>query len=650
MDSILEELISEYGTSVDKLIDKEKEFNYSAHDYLDFLNNILDSYNFIDDFSCLLDIFPIVSYLLCTTEVRKRDKTEMAELLKDIRNKIQTLILQKPGYISKENSNFVLLKELIDNTESLMVANFYDVINRYQGNSLKLIEYLLFKLKDYQLIEDVLKNYPYMIRLTDKDGITLIEKVINNYINEVYFYTDNKELNTNFNLIYYDKIITLFLGHEKLEFSFKARKDAVSSINYCRKNINEEEYNSQTKRKFIFWLNHLEEKLENKNHVVTLKEVSYMHDISLSFDEGILSEARRLNSEIKKSKYPNRKIIDDEYIITIDGEDANELDDALSIEKLENGYYKLGIHIADPVGLLPKNSIIMDGAYERGTSIYLPNNTIFMFPSILSKDKMNLLENKYRLATSYYLYVNSEGIVENYEFFETVIKVTKNATYQDVNDSLQLGSDVDEKYFTTICLLSEIANKLNRNFQIDKVYELLNRTNSNPTNTNIIDKTNASKIVEICMMIVNYIIPYHMNKYNLPCIYRIHTVDDEYKNKIASIATGISKEDAKTSESLIKYLNSIYPKSIYSTEAKGHFGLGIPYYSHSTAPLRRYIDNAMKLYVLDPFYFHPVSDKEAYIIQDKQKEICTHINEKNIVVDSFMESYSKEKAKILTKN
>ena len=649
MESILEELLNESHTNIDILVDKEKELNYSAYEYLEFFNNTLNNYNFNDDFSYLLDVFPIVSYLLCTSEIRKRDKAKMAEILKDIRNKIQILILQKPGDINKENPNFLLLKNLIDNTESLIVANFYDVINQYQGNSLQLIEYLLFDLKDYQLMEDVLKNYPYMIRLTDKNGITLIEKIIKKYIEEVYKYTSDKELTTNFSLIYYDKIITLFLEHEKLEFNFKNRKDAISNINYCRKNINLDEYNNQTKRKFFFWLNHLEEKLENKNHSITLKEISYMHDINLSFDEGILSEARRLNLEVKKSKYPNRMIIENEYIVTIDGEDANELDDALSIEKIEDGYYKLGIHIADPSGLLPKNSIIMDGAYEKGTSIYLPNNTVFMFPSILSKDKMNLLENKYRLATSYYLYINSNGIVENYEFYETVIKVNKNLTYNEVNNLLSHDNNDKDNCFNTLCLLSEIANKINLNFKIDEVYKLLNRTNNNSTNTNITEITNASKIVEMCMMIVNYIIPYHMNKNNLPCIYRIHTIDDEYKNKIASVMNGITKEE-KNSESLIKYLNSIYPKSMYSTEAKGHFGLGLPYYSHSTAPLRRYIDNAMKLYVLDPFYFHNVTDKEAYLIEQKQKEICTHINEKNIIIDSFLESYSKEKTKTLTKN
>jgi len=649
MDSILDELESECNMNIDRLIDGEKQFNYNPFEYLEFLDNSLSNYNFYDDFSYLLNIFPIVSYLMCSTEIRKRDKQSMAELLKIIREKIQTLILQKPGNIEKENNNFLLLKKLINDTESLMIASFYDFINKYQGNSLKLMEYLLFEFKDYQLVEDVLRNYPYMIRLRDENGNSLMQKVISNYINEVYLYTSDRELTTNFSLVYYDKIIDLFLKHEKLEFSFKERKDAISGINYCRKNINLDDYNQLTKRKFIFWINHLEEKLKNESHVVTFKEICYMHDIKIKFDEGILSEARRLNQEIKISKYPNRKLIDNEYIITIDGEDANELDDGLSIEKLENGYYKLGIHIADPTGLLPRDSIILDGAYERGSSIYLSNNTIFMYPELLSKDKMNLLESKYRLATTYYLYINNEGVVENYEFFETIIKVTKNSTYTEVNEILSTGICSDEKYLNTINLLSEIANKINKNFKIDEVYELVNRTTSNATNTNITEKTGASKIVEVCMMIVNYIVPYHMGKQNLPCIYRIHTLDMEYKKKVESITSNIRLEDEKNTERLIRYLNSIYPKSKYSVEPKEHFGLGLPCYSHTTAPLRRYIDNAMKLYVLDPFYFYHVTDKQAYDIEKNLKLICNQINEKNIIADSFMESYVKQKVKVLTK-
>ncbi len=649
MNSILEEINGLDPLSLDSVIESGKCFCYQPYDYLNFLKQSLENYNFEDDFNYLLTIFPIVSSLLCTTQVTKSEKQNMADLLKEIREKIQVLILQKPGYISKDNSNFSLLKDLINNTESLMIASFYDFTNYYQGNSLELMRYLLFELKDYNLVEDVLTNYPYMIRVRDQEGKSLLEEIISNYIEEIYLYTDHKELSTNFNLIYYEKVILLFLNHPKLEFSFKERKNAVSHIHYCRKNMIENQYNNLIKRKFTFWLNHLEEKLENKNHNTTFNEICYMHDIKAKFDEGILSEARRVNHEIKKNQYPNRKIIEDEYILTIDGDNASELDDALSIEKLEDGYYKLGIHIADPIGFLPENSIILDGAYERGSSIYLPNGTIFMFPDILAKDKMNLLQDKYRLATSYYLYINGLGIIENYEFMETVIKVSQNTTYAKVNETLQTGNNDDTRYLNTVLTLAEVTSKLSKNFKIDKIYSLVNRTVSNSTSTNIIEHSSSSKIVETCMMMANYIVPYHMNKNHLPCINRIHVVDQEYISKISSISSDIYSSNHTNLESVTRYLKSICPKGKYSIEAKGHFGLGLPHYSHVTSPLRRYSDVAMKLYVLNPFYFHLVSDREAYQMEERIPEVCKYINEKNIVIDSFVESYQKEKIKMLTK-
>ncbi len=643
MKSIFEYL----NKDIKNIIDSGDIFNYQPYDYLKYLNTILDKYNFSEDFNYLLNIFPIVSYLLYTPRITKKDKREMIELLKEIREKIQILILRKPGNIQKDNPNFTLLKNIINNIESLMIINFYDFIN-YNGSSIELMEYLLFELRDYELITEILNQYPYMIRLRNGD-VSLFQKVLSNYIKEIYEYTKDKELGTNFNLIYYDKITTLFLLHPKLEFSFKEKMDAISHINYCRKSMNPDGFNQTTKRKFVFWLNHLEEKLNGNVGENTIEEICYMYDIKMGFDESILSEAKRLNHEIKPTRYHNRTVIDNEYIITIDGNNAQELDDGLSIQKMEDNCYKLGVHIADPTGLIQENSIILDEAFDRSSSIYL-KEPLHMFPPVLAKDKMNLLANKYRLATSYYLYIDSTGEIINYEILETVIKVSKNTTYDDVNRVISSGTDNDLNYFNTVILLKEITDKLKGNFKIDKTYALINRTTSNPTNTNITENTSATKIVEICMMMVNHIVPYHMYKNNLPCIYRIHTIDSQYLERLSSISKAITSCNNKRDlENMINYLKATYPKSKYSTEAKEHFGLGIKPYTHLTAPLRRYLDNAMKLYVLDPFYFNHVSDSEAYLIEEKQKRIIEHINEQNIIIDSFMDSYSKLRVKLLTK-
>ena len=638
--------------TIDKILFNLEEgilFKHKSKEYINYLERVLDNYNFKDDFSHLLYIYSIVPQSLCYTVINKKEKNEMLESLKRIREKIQILILQKPGNILKDNENFLLLKKLIDSTESLIIAQFYDLIDKYKGNTFELINYLLFELKEYNLVETIFNQYPYMVRLKNKDNVSLFEMVISNYLEEAKVYTENKELSNNYNLIYYDRVMELFLESDKLELSFKKRKDLLSHINYCRKNIKNDDYNNLTKRKLIYWFNHLEEKLEKDKHSITFEEMCYMYDIKDGFDEGILSEARRLNKEIVSSRYPNRTIINDEYIITIDGEDANELDDGVSVKKLDNGLYKLGIHIADPVGFLPNDSIILDGAYDRNTSIYMPQHTVFMFPEILSKDKMNLLENKQRLALSIYLYVNSEGKIEDYEFLETIISVNKNTTYNYINNILNIGNCRDKRLFKTSVLLNEVTEKLKNNFRIDDAYALVNRTESNPSNTNIITYTASTKIVETCMVMANYIVAYHMNKNNLPCINRIHKIDCDYLKKLSAIESNLHSSSDKEAENAIRYLKAIYPKAKYSVTTSGHYGLGLSYYSHVTSPLRRFSDVAMKKYVLEPFYFHEVSNKKAYETEEKLKEICRYMNERNIIVDTFMSELKKEKAKILTK-
>jgi len=164
-------------------------FKYKLKEYIEYLEVTLDKYNFKDDFHHLLYIFTIVPQVLCYTHISKNDKKLMFEALKRIREKIQILILQKPGNILKDNENFLLLKKLIDNTESLMIADFYDLTDKYKGNSLELINYLLFEVKEYTLIECIFNQYPYMVRLKTEDDVSLFELVI-----DVIFISTNIEI------------------------------------------------------------------------------------------------------------------------------------------------------------------------------------------------------------------------------------------------------------------------------------------------------------------------------------------------------------------------------------------------------------------------------------------------------------------------
>lgn len=624
--------------------EKNITFQYPIEIYVNYLEKHIDSYNFVDDFSECFYLFEIISYMMKTVEINQESKRGIYEKLKTIREKVRSLISQKPKEVDKNHPNLLLLKRIINQIEGLIVAGFYDLMDYYQGNGFQLLEYLLFEVKNYNLIVNIFKQYPYMIRFMNNSGEKLIKKVIERYIDEIYFYTSNKELKVNSHVVYYDKILTLFLNHEKLQFDIQERENIIHQIQECRKQIKSEDYNDLTKRKFIFWLNHLEEKLQYQNHEVTFKEVCYMHDIKTTFDQGILSEVRRLETDITFDKYPNRRFLSDEYIVTIDDFDAEELDDGLSIQQLENGYYRLGIHIADPTGLLSENSIILEEAFKRTTSIYLNNQTIYMFPEVLAKDKLNLLEGQPRLATSYYLYVNAEGRIESYEFLETIIKV-HNITYTQADAILKTGNCNNKQLLDTLVMLSMITSKLGNNFRVDPVYQAVNRHKSNPSKTNIISSTNASKIVETCMMMANYIVPFHMKQHNLPCINRIHILDSDYLKRLSAINNNIYFDEQNSIKNVIHYLSSFYPKSKYSVDKVGHFGLGLPIYSHVTSPLRRGIDNVQKIYVLNPFYFNQVQDKVAYQIEERLKDICSYFNERSTTISYFLDNQ-----KILSKH
>ncbi len=225
---------------------ERKIYAYSISEYLTYFENTLANYNFTDDYLECLMISPVVSYLLTTTEIKTKTKVKLYETLKKIRERLKMLILQKPGEVSKSNPNFILLKKLINQVESLLIAGFYDMVPDYQADSLKLMEYLLFEVKKYHFIEDIFRQYPYMVRLVDENGEKLIQKLIDKYLEEIKNYTANKELKSNPDLVYYDRVLTLFLKQEKLEFDFQERVEALHLVSKYRKNIKEEDYNSLT--------------------------------------------------------------------------------------------------------------------------------------------------------------------------------------------------------------------------------------------------------------------------------------------------------------------------------------------------------------------------------------------------------------------
>lgn len=551
------------------------------------------------------------------------------EKLNLIHQKIKKHLVQKPGNIGKTNENYKILKNIINEIELIQMSILYDYSFKYEESKYKLVDYIIFELKNISNVKEIIKKFPYIVNYLDIDNKSLILKVIEKYIEEVKKYT--KEIGID-NIIYYDEVIDIIMNSEKFIFDVIDKQIVLKKIKKELKNIKKE------KNRKTFYLNMLVEKIENKELKKDNSYLEYKYSIKTYFNEAIKSEVRKI---IDNYTLPKDRIEIDDYILTFDSEDAKEIDDALSVKILENGNYLLGVHIADPLSLIDINSIIADEAEERTTSIYLENETYSMFPIELSGDLLSLQEGKYRNARSYYFEMDKLGNIVNYKFYKSLIKVNRNMTYNDFNKIILSNKD-NNNLSKTIKNLGNISNYLRKYYNEDELYYKLNRTEKNITNTNIVGISNGEKVVESAMVFTNFMVAKHFKENNLPFIYRNHVINKEMQKKLDQLKQNISKEEnVQEYLNYIEMLKNIYPKAMYDLECRGHYGLGINYYSHVTSPLRRFSD-VIASYCLDEFYFDEYDDKKIEKAKQKILKCSKKINNKRTSVEKFSLKYESK--------
>ena len=401
----------------------------------------------------------------------------------------------------------------------------------------------------------------------------------------------------------------------------KKIKDAIISI-------------KNDKNRKIFYLNSLMEKVNNENIVYDTSYLEYKYSINYNFNEAINSEVRKIVNNYSQTK--DRKEIDD-YILTFDGEDAKEIDDALSINILENGNILLNVHIADPTDIIDKNSIIFDEAAKRTTSIYLSDKTYSMLPEIISTDLISLKEGNYRPAITYSFEFDKNGKLINYNFIKSIINVNRNMTYDDFNKILNMN---DHSILTkTINNFNMLSFILQNYYHKDPLYEEVNRREKNVTNTNIVGNTSGEKLVESSMIFTNYMVSKYFFDNNLPFIFRNHCFNEETLSNLEKIKKNIIKEgNDKAYLSYIEMVKNMYPKAVYEIDNKGHFGLGVPCYTHITSPLRRFSDD-IGIICLDKLYFNEYNEDTKEEVRKLVLKHSKNINKKRNSIEKFSKEY-----------
>lgn len=352
------------------------------------------------------------------------------------------------------------------------------------------------------------------------------------------------------------------------------------------------------------------------------------------FEPKVKEEARAVPQMVLDSEKKGRTDFTDQIVVTIDGEDSKDFDDAISIDKTEDGGFVLGVHIADVSHYVKPNSALDDEAYKRATSVYFCDRVLPMIPEELSNGICSLNPGVERLTMSVVAKLDHHGNVESYEICEGLIKSSARMTYTDVYAILQGDEQTTKKYeniahkFFLMAELHELLEKkLKRrgalSLDVPEAKIVLNEHGA-VIDVVKVERNTAHKLIESFMLLANQIVAFEAVKRKIPCMYRIHEQPDGMKMKnffdfcsllgvhINGQPDTVRPKDLQQvlfdiqGQSYEEVVNKVMLRSLqkarYSSKNLGHFGLAAEYYCHFTSPIRRYPDlvvhRALKDFVL----------------------------------------------------
>lgn len=345
------------------------------------------------------------------------------------------------------------------------------------------------------------------------------------------------------------------------------------------------------------------------------------------FPQPVMAEAEAIAKEISAAEIARRKDLRRDRCVTIDPADARDFDDAVSLELLENGNLRLGVHIADVSHYVREGSLLDEEAAKRGTSVYFPRGVIPMLPERLSGDLCSLRPNEDRLTFSVFMEVTSRGVVKSYQIEESVIHSERRYTYEEVQQILDGDATLRASESPERVVMLEQMQKLAavltakrlREGAIDfespeAVFEF--DAQGLPTEIRVKERLQSHRLIEEFMLLANRTVARHIGlpqgeRQPQPFVYRIHDVPDPAK--VAELATFVEKFGYKLqvdgnvhSKDLQRLLEQVrgsevenlinevalraMAKAVYSEKNIGHYGLGFDFYSHFTSPIRRYPD------------------------------------------------------------
>lgn len=395
------------------------------------------------------------------------------------------------------------------------------------------------------------------------------------------------------------------------------------------------------------------------------------YPVETEFSEKLIEMMSTLDNEINPKDIKGRKDFRNIPIITIDGEDAKDLDDAVYLEKLENGNFELSVHIADVTNYVKENSLLDRVAYKRATSIYLVDRVIPMLPEKLSNGLCSLHPRVDRLTMSCVMEINEKGHVIKHKLYKSVINSKYRMTYNEVKEILEnQPADLMDKYKEIIPMLKQmndlrsiLGEKRRRRGTIDFNFpeaKIILNENGKAVDIKAYNSNIATNLIEEFMLVCNETVAKRASISEIPFVYRNHPEPSDTKLErlsdiLASLGYLLRKKDGKINVmELQRIIKEVKGKSeetiitrmilrsmmqaVYQGTNIGHFGLASENYSHFTSPIRRYPDLLIHRFLkmdMDKEFVKELNKEKIAYYNDKIHEWAKHCSEAERVAEEL---------------
>lgn len=414
---------------------------------------------------------------------------------------------------------------------------------------------------------------------------------------------------------------------------------------------------------------------------VDILSIIHRYGIETDFPQEVIDQANKVPDEITEKDLFKRRDLRDEVIVTIDGADAKDLDDAVTVTKNPDGTYKLGVHIADVSYYVTENSPLDQEAFDRATSIYLTDRVIPMIPHRLSNGICSLNPQVDRLTLSCEMIIDGSGKVVSHEIFQSVIKTTERMTYTDVYKILEeKDEELIKRYeplvpmFESMAELAAILRKkrmergaIDFDFKESKV---IVDEKGWPTDVVIRERTVSEKLIEEFMLAANETVAEHFHWMQVPFIYRIHEDPKpeklqrffEFLTNFGLVVKGTGNQiHPRALQEIVEAIEGTPEETVISTmllrsmqqakyfeESLGHFGLAADFYTHFTSPIRRYPDLIVHRLIRTYLIEGDVSSSTVGHWGARMPEIAQHTSERERrAVDAERDTESLKKAQYM---